>query len=89
MSALEPNHIDPQMELRSSIKKSVLDKLKSLLRENLNEPQIKSIKDFNEFVQYGAKTIDIKVRIDGQNYTFEGDYLKHVLPIIEGLLGEG
>ena len=58
------------------------------LMSRINDLEVKSIKDFCEFVKHGAKTIDIKVRVDGKNYTFEGDYLKYVLPFVNEIINK-
>lgn len=45
---------------------------------SMNELEIETLKKFLELTKHGAKTIDINVRKDGKEYTFQADFLKHM-----------
>ena len=40
-----------------------------------NEPERETIAKFERLVRHGVSAIDIKVRVDGKDYQFEGDWL--------------
>lgn len=52
----------------------------------INKMQRNSIWELHDLTKHGAKFIDIRVRKDGKEYLFEGDWLKQVLGHVLGMV---
>jgi hypothetical protein len=51
-----------------------VDAVVKCLGDNVNELQVASIRRFAELTRRGG-TVDIRVRVGGKDYEFEGDWL--------------
>lgn len=51
----------------------------------INKLQRDSIWELHDLTKHGAKFIDIRVRKDGKEYLFEGDWIKQVLQHVLGM----
>jgi len=45
---------------------------------SMNDMELATLRRFMELVKHGAKFIDIRVRKDAQEYSFQADFLKHI-----------
>lgn len=50
---------------------------------DLNEYQKADIKKIAKITKYGAKSIDVLIRVDGRDYGFEADWLKEIVKDID------